>query len=344
MRIAIAEPTGLVAELLRENLRAEDDVIDELRIESIARPLIILDDLRVVIIDWALSNHGDMAICRQVRRREPGRPYVFVIALIQPTDHAERSFAYTAGADFVVPKPVVAAELLAQLVIVRRISRHAETLRARSAKLEQARLDLETANVMLAEIASRDALTGLRNRGFFCETLDAEFARARRGESALSLVMIDVDQFKSYNDVHGHLAGDEVLRDVGDLLRRGVRPYDIVARYGGEEFAILLPTAGEGELLPMVDRLRLSVAHHPWSLRPVTISLGVATLGPAEARPADLIDQADRALYYSKAMGRNRTTLSSELADPSTRPPSRHPIGDGPQPGQVFHISDQLAS
>jgi diguanylate cyclase (GGDEF)-like protein len=126
----------------------------------------------------------------------------------------------------------------------------------------------------------------------------------------LSLVLLDVDHFKSYNDAFGHPAGDDVLRAVGALLRRGVRNCDITARYGGEEFAVLLPGAGADKAVEIADRLRGLVAGHDWPSRPVTASFGVATLDPLAppSGPDELVEQADRALYSSKRLGRNCVT------------------------------------
>lgn len=180
-------------------------------------------------------------------------------------------------------------------------------------QLQQKRAELISANERLAEMVTTDGLTGLKNHRCFREMLETNFMRAVRKGTPLSIVMLDVDNFKQYNDTFGHPAGDEVLRSVAALLQRCTRRYDLVARYGGEEFVLLLPNTGENEARKVAERVRKAVANHPWTLRPVTISLGIATLDHRSSSPSLLVDQADRALYVSKNHGRNRVTHSSDV-------------------------------
>lgn len=180
-------------------------------------------------------------------------------------------------------------------------------------QLQQKREELIRANERLAEMVTTDGLTGLKNHRYFRETLEKAFMRAVREGAPLSIVMLDVDRFKQYNDTFGHPAGDEVLRTVAALLQRSTRRHDLVARYGGEEFVLLLPNTGENEARKVAERTRKAVANHPWTLRPVTISLGIATLDQDASSPSQLVDQADKALYISKNHGRNRVTHSSDV-------------------------------
>lgn len=172
--------------------------------------------------------------------------------------------------------------------------------------------DLEQANARLAELSSTDGLTGIANRRRFDEALDAEWKRARREGRTVSLLMIDVDHFKHYNDALGHLAGDDCLKRVAQTLREhAARPGDLVARYGGEEFA-LLTLADAASALRLGRLLRdavftLALPHPESPEGRVTISLGVATLSAGgSATPSDLIRLADEALYAAKRGGRNR--------------------------------------
>ncbi|HSD71976.1 MAG TPA: diguanylate cyclase [Thermoanaerobaculia bacterium] len=180
--------------------------------------------------------------------------------------------------------------------------------------------DLESANAALAHLASTDPLTGLFNRRAFDEQLEKQIQLMGRVGRAISLLMIDVDSFKEYNDRYGHPAGDEALRAVGNLLRRMARTTDVVARYGGDEFAVILPNTTQPGALKMADRFRMAVRDHPWELEILTLSTGAATiLLGNEANPlnidygARLLATADRALYCSKASGRNRVTSSAEI-------------------------------
>ncbi len=192
--------------------------------------------------------------------------------------------------------------------------RVAEQLR----QLAQANSQLEQANARLEELAACDGLTGLKNHRFLQDTLLSGFSFARRHRLPLSLVMLDVDHFKDYNDAFGHPAGDSVLRQVALLLQAGVRDHDIVARYGGEEFAVLLPATAQGEALVVAHRLRESVASFAWAGRPVQVSVGVSTYDPAASpplaqAPGELVDEADAALYHSKQQGRDRVTHSRDM-------------------------------
>jgi diguanylate cyclase (GGDEF)-like protein/PAS domain S-box-containing protein len=158
-----------------------------------------------------------------------------------------------------------------------------------------------------------DDLTGIYNHRFFVEQLTREVERHRRYSTPLSLLMIDIDYFKHYNDGNGHLAGDQVLRAIARLIERGVRQTDIVARYGGEEFAAILTNTGTKGAFDIAERVRRNVADTRFpnqSAQPnkdLTVSVGMATISPSISTLTDLIREADHALYRAKKAGRNRT-------------------------------------
>lgn len=160
-------------------------------------------------------------------------------------------------------------------------------------------------------LAITDPLTGCINRRAMMDRMDVELDRVRRYGLALSLLMIDLDRFKQVNDQHGHLAGDSVLRQVGDLLRREVRSVDAVARYGGEEFVVILPETDQEGARTFAERIRYRIEQHDFAeagdpLR-VTVSVGVASITPTNAADPDaLIDLGDQALYRAKHGGRNQ--------------------------------------
>ena len=170
------------------------------------------------------------------------------------------------------------------------------------------------ANVRLEQMLQTDVLTGLANRRAFEGALEAEWRRAHREQSAVSLLMIDIDCFKRFNDSYGHPAGDDCLRAVaGAMASQAYRPADVSARIGGEEFAILLPVTEESGALQVAERVRASVAnlrvaHAGSGAGHVTVSVGVATIRPfaPNAEALLLVSLADRALYQAKAAGRNR--------------------------------------
>jgi diguanylate cyclase (GGDEF)-like protein len=165
--------------------------------------------------------------------------------------------------------------------------------------------------------ALRDGLTGLANRRCFNQTIEREFKRAARSGQPLSLIMVDIDHFKTFNDQYGHPAGDTCLRAVSAAMQ-GVprRPGDIVARYGGEEFAILLPETDVAGAVQIVGDMQaavrtLAIRHEASALGVVTVSAGVASWSPGRlaATPAWLVEAADAALYDAKALGRNTFTV-----------------------------------
>lgn len=155
-----------------------------------------------------------------------------------------------------------------------------------------------------------DGLTQVHNKRHFQESLEREFARSKRYGNPFSLVLFDIDHFKKINDTYGHLAGDEVLRKLGPLLKKRVRTNDIVARVGGEEFAVILPEAGQAGGLALAEKLRSLVESEEFIyngiLVPVTVSLGVASYEAHTENAEAVVSLADEKLYEAKRGGRNR--------------------------------------
>jgi len=178
--------------------------------------------------------------------------------------------------------------------------------------IENARLFEET-----RQLAITDPLTGLANHRQFYDQLDREFRRAQRYQRPLTLLMLDLDRFKAFNDRHGHLAGDHALRETADVLRQNARSVDILARYGGEEFAIILPETDMLRGASHAERIRSAVASHVFLSQEtglehqVTVSIGVAALSPTLQKIEELVHDADQALYRAKAAGRNRLELAA---------------------------------
>jgi diguanylate cyclase (GGDEF)-like protein len=162
------------------------------------------------------------------------------------------------------------------------------------------------------ELSLTDPLTGLYNRRYLDLFLPNEIARGHRFAHQMSIILIDIDFFKSYNDQFGHPAGDHALREVAVCLNNGHRATDVVARIGGEEFAIILPETDVNGALNYAEKLRDSVAGISGLKRPITISLGIAQLNKDIQKPETLIHQADLALYEAKNAGRNRICIYKE--------------------------------
>ncbi len=163
------------------------------------------------------------------------------------------------------------------------------------------------------ELMSRDELTNLYNRRYFFERFEREVYRAERYGRRLSVLMIDIDHFKNYNDTYGHLRGDQALRRMARLLEANLRRADIIARYGGEEFLVLLPETEKDDAVKVCEKLRSEVEKIDFNddaprldKAGMTITLGVASMPDDSEEAIELIDLADKALYYGKAQGRNR--------------------------------------
>lgn len=173
------------------------------------------------------------------------------------------------------------------------------------------KMALEEANRQLQDLATTDGLTGLKNHRAFHESLIEQFAQAQRSGQPFSLMLLDLDHFKEYNDAFGHPAGDVILSMFADNLKGSVRAGDVAARHGGEEFAAILPATDAAHAQVLAERLRRTIEEAPWPLRPVTASFGVAAFHPGMTDHHRLVVAADDALYRAKAQGRNRVCVSS---------------------------------
>lgn len=173
--------------------------------------------------------------------------------------------------------------------------------------LENAKLFQET-----KQQAITDGLTGLYNHKFFREQIKAELERAERYNHNLSLLILDVDNFKNYNDTYGHPRGDEILTGIAELIRKNIRGADIPCRYGGEEFAVILPETGKEAATTLADRVRKTISEYPFPFREsqplgaITVSIGVASYPADDKNTEEIIRKADDAMYRAKEGGRNR--------------------------------------
>lgn len=212
----------------------------------------------------------------------------------------------------------VALAAIAALVRFRERALVARTLLLEK-RVRQRTADLDAANQRLEALSLTDALTGVANRRNFDAVLSIEWKRACRSGDPLALILVDVDHFKAYNDTYGHQGGDACLRDVAAAMKQTVtRVSDLIARYGGEEFVVLLPSTTPDQANEIAERLRRAVEevglpHRTSSAAEiVTISVGVATVTPTlDAAPADLVREADEALYRAKREGRNRVVSAT---------------------------------
>ena len=231
--------------------------------------------------------------------------------LLQPLAQTAGALQALARNDLQAPLPAPHAddEMAAVIGAVRTLQAQ---IRARQA-LEQER---DALIERLRALSNTDFLTGLPNRRAFMLAAERELAQARRHGIGMVLILLDVDHFKQFNDTHGHAAGDDALVAVAEAVRRALRAGDLVARFGGEEFVLLLNHCQAAQGLGFAERLRAAIATAPVAVpgrtapAQVTASLGLAATGPAPGNLADLLQQADQAMYRAKDAGRNRVALA----------------------------------
>ena len=220
------------------------------------------------------------------------------------------------GAHDYIRKPFIEYEFLARVRSALRLKHEIDRRKARERELIEATRQLSYLNSMLTRLSLIDGLTGIANRRNFDRVHDLEWRRASRNNHEISLIMIDIDHFKAYNDHYGHQGGDECLRLVARTLKEALRrPGDALCRYGGEEFGVILPETSREGALTVAENLRLAIdqakiPHRASTIAGhVTLSLGVATLLPAGILNfKQLIEEADQSLYQAKVLGRNRVT------------------------------------
>nr|WP_315260425.1 diguanylate cyclase [uncultured Duganella sp.] len=295
-RILVVDDAMENIQILHHALREEHEVLFALDGEQ---ALQIARDQQpdLILLDAVMPGMDGYAVVAALRAspRLQDIPVIFVTALSQPEDETR---ALEAGAVDFISKPFNVAVVRARVRSQLTIKRQADAMR---------------------ELSMTDGLTGVANRRNFNDTVDAEWRRCARAGLPLSVIMIDIDHFKLYNDHYGHQAGDACLQQVSAAMKRcATRPQDMLARYGGEEFILLLPQEGAdgtevvaNRILDEVRKLALPHAASPTAPH-VTLSMGLATaLPPLEGHdPSPLIRTADNNLYRAKQTGRNRYCIS----------------------------------
>ena len=273
----------------------------------------------LVLLDINLPGKDGIEGCRELKLIDQFRDVpVIMISGMDQVETLEPAFA--AGASDYLTKPPNTLELKVRVSSALKLKGEIDNRKARERDLLHLTEQLEEVNFKLQLLSSRDGLTGLANRQAGTDFLSREWLRAARGQKEFSVIIIDIDFFKLYNDSHGHLAGDECLKKIATALQRGLqRPADLLVRYGGEEFMALLPDTGREGALRVGGAIKEAVAavqlHHGNStVSPhVTVSIGIASTTPGLDMPVEwLIAAADRALYRAKQEGRNRICISAE--------------------------------
>jgi len=300
-RLLVADDEPSILDLLRRRLEA-------LGCEVTALPggAQVLKTAReqhpdLILLDVMMPDLDGFTTCQQLKE-DPETRDIPVVLLTARSEVESRIKGLEIGAHDYIPKPFDATELVARVRAALRV----KTLQD----------ELKTANKMLEQLASNDALTDLPNRRTFDEQFFLEVERARRNGLTLSVIMIDLDHFKQINDTHGHQVGDEALRQIGRILIGRPRKTDLVARYGGEEFVWVLPGSGPEAAIEVAEWLRKAVGEVAVETSQgqlaLTLSAGVSTYEPANQGPVAataLIEAADAALRDAKSAGRNRVVF-----------------------------------
>lgn len=247
----------------------------------------------LILLDIMMPELGGYEVCKRLKSNEATMSIPIIFLTAKSEEESEDRGLKLGAVDY-IRKPF-----------------HSSIVRSRV----KAHLDLKLKTNLLEKLAAIDGLTNICNRRKFDEILDQEYRRAIRNDVPLSLLMIDVDRFKDYNDRYGHAAGDDCLRRIArglnDMLSR---PGDLLARYGGEEFSVILPqtdfkgaTHMASHLVKGLEELKISPDHSP-EARPVTVSIGAASCRPGQDQttPLQLIEAADSMLYLAKHNGRNQ--------------------------------------
>jgi len=273
------------------------DGIDGLRMMLAESPDLVLCDLEMPGLD------GEKLLRMSRKDADAEHPTPFIV-LTAVTDPARRAQLLQQGASDTISKPFHAAELIA------RVALHLELVRTQRELIQK--------NQELERLSRTDALTGLANRRQIDERLERECRRSQRYGSPFAIVLADIDDFKTFNDVHGHLVGDQVLVGVAGTMHDMVRDTDCIGRFGGEEFIVILSNNDRDGAEVFAERWRRSVERvrvpvEGGAIVSTTISIGIACWSPEIATPSPLLRRADEALYTAKAGGRNQVCVYSKV-------------------------------
>lgn len=276
-------------------LLTQYDIIDALSGKE-ALEILKEETIDLILLDIMMPNMDGFEVC-DILKKDPKTKNIPIIFITALTDETTIEHAYEIGASDYITKPFKPKELLAKVKRELHIQNLIDTL-------EKSKIELEL-------LASTDPLTKLYNRRYFTESSTQIVNLCKRNKDDLSIIIIDIDNFKAINDTYGHKVGDEVIIDIANKLLKDQRKSDISCRFGGEEFVILLPNTSYKIALSMAERLRTMVENTKLNLEnktiTYTISLGVSNVDfERESSIEESLKRADRALYYSKENGKNQ--------------------------------------
>lgn len=316
LNLLLVDDDPMMLARLSKQLAAAGNRVAVCRDGDSALKYIVEHGPQLVITDWRMKPIDGLTLCKALRASTFGKN-IYLIMLTSTEEEDALVEAFDAGIDDYVTKPVSLRVLLARLRAGQRIITLQHELEKESRDIQRYSAELAVANRRLKSMANTDILTGLPNRRYALQRLEQELATALRSNQPLSVLMLDLDHFKSVNDTLGHDVGDKVLAHAAGLMRKTARTNDIVCRLGGEEFLIIAPNTNGATALLLAERIRGSIEkNQPQGLvlrYPVTVSIGVAGSMGAKPSGKELMKRADDALYLVKQGNRNGVQLASSI-------------------------------
>ncbi|NMG76933.1 diguanylate cyclase [Aromatoleum diolicum] len=318
--VLLVDDQLIIAEAIRRVLADQpnidfhycSDPADAMVIARKVKPTVILQDL--------VMPHVDGLALVRLYRADPATQDIPVIVLSTKEEPAVKREAFAAGANDYLVKLPDSIELIARIRYHSKYFLNQVQRDQAYQALRRSQQQLQEKNLELLRLSNQDGLTGLSNRRYFDEYIEAQWKQAIGDQSPISLLMIDVDDFKRYNDTYGHLAGDDALKQVAAVMRqRFLRPTDLTVRFGGEEFAVILPATPFLPIQSLGEKLRcdveeLAIAHRGSSVGEcLTVSVGGTSMIPQSTDTfLSWIDRADKALYQAKLLGKNRVVMHGQ--------------------------------
>jgi diguanylate cyclase (GGDEF)-like protein len=313
IRILVVDDEDSVRTVMVQVLQEKGFAVTEAANGKQALEYMKKETFSLVITDIVMPGMTGLELLEKTKKVSPETQVIII------TSHASLETAITAlrhGAYDYLFKPFKDLELISAtanraIEKVRLIAENRDLLE----KLKKKNDELEKANQTLKNLACRDGLTGLYNHRYFQEYLIFELYRSSRNKETFSMLFLDLDFFKQYNDTHGHLEGDQLLRSLAGILKKSIRRSDVLARYGGEEFVLILPATPKANARIVGEKIRRYVESYPFKGRDtqpnqkVTLSIGIAAFPDDGSDRSALIQCADLAMYRAKNGGRNKVCI-----------------------------------
>jgi diguanylate cyclase (GGDEF)-like protein len=311
----------LIVDDLPQNILALESVINDMGVEIFtarsgndALRLSLKHDFALLLLDVQMPGMNGFEVASLIRSNPKTSHFPIIFITAGMKDLFDQIKGYETGAVDYLMKPFEPVILRSKVRVFRELYQQRKVIEKFYSNLEQIveerTAELKDANETISRLAATDELTKLFNRRYFNERLSAALSAARRHDYPLSLIMIDLDNFKVINDTYGHSEGDQVLKAFADLLRDMIRTEDVAARWGGEEFIIILPHTLCESAAAQAERIRAAFENHTVSSTPIPLSASFGVVQLEENEDEDsLIRRADRALYRAKHEGRNRVVM-----------------------------------